>query len=221
MRRPWSIRLTGLSIKWLCADLFDQDVSHKPDNWNKDKPTEGVKGADLLLANLDYVRAGGAFLAMAELSSASLKHALLYNANLAGVRLDGANLYGANLAGANLAGANLTGTDLDGVYINKANLNGTRLIGSRNMKPEQIKEAKNWQLAFYDDDFKQGKLHLRNEQIKSTLCVFLAKENPRLSDKDLGALYNQEVEKYQEHYGGGFVTPEDRPCKNSPAPALP
>lgn len=208
---------------WLRANLADQEVSHKPENWNKDKPTEGVKGAELEGANLDYANAEGAFLVKAKLSNSSLKHARLTKANLAEAVVAGygTDLTRARLNRANLAGANLGAADLDGVDFNKANLNGTSLIGSRNMKPNQIKKAKNWQLAIYDENFQYNELHLMNEDVKAALCSYLAKENPKLSDIELGELYNQEVEKYQKYYGEGFVTPKDKPCKKTPASAHP
>ena len=71
--------------------------------------------------------------------------------------LSGANLSRANLRGANLSGADLTGADLrDG----------------RDLTASQIKAAKNWELAFYSDDFLK-KLRLppdHNEKVKKKLA---------------------------------------------------
>ena len=71
--------------------------------------------------------------------------------------LSGANLSRANLRGANLSGADLTGADLrDG----------------RDLTAPQIKAAKNWELAFYSDDFLK-KLRLppdHNEKVKKKLA---------------------------------------------------
>jgi len=71
--------------------------------------------------------------------------------------LSGANLSRANLRGANLSGADLTGADLrDG----------------RDLTASQIKAAKNWELAFYSDDFLK-KLRLppdHNERVRKKLA---------------------------------------------------
>ncbi len=71
--------------------------------------------------------------------------------------LSGANLSRANLRGANLSGADLTGADLrDG----------------RDLTASQIKAAKNWELAFYSDDFLK-KLRLppdHNEKVRKKLA---------------------------------------------------
>ncbi|MFQ4168290.1 nSTAND1 domain-containing NTPase [Scytonema millei] len=107
----------------------------------------------------------------ANLSGANLSGANLESANLSGANLNGANLNGANLNGANLSGANLSGADLSGANLESANLKDaefgcstttdqpitecTDLRNAKNLTPEQVKQAKNWQEAEYNPEFRK------------------------------------------------------------------
>ncbi|HIC08486.1 MAG TPA: hypothetical protein EYO62_00300, partial [Aquificales bacterium] len=73
---------------------------------------------------------------------------------LIGVDLSFANLRGANLSFANLSGANLSGADLRSAYLSSAYLEGADLRGAI-FDPEEIKKAKNWDKAIYDDGMKK------------------------------------------------------------------
>ncbi|MDV2503814.1 MAG: pentapeptide repeat-containing protein [bacterium] len=55
--------------------------------------------------------------------------------------------------------ANLQGADLSGANLQKANLREAKLQGAKNLTASQVRAARNWDLAFYDDDFlkKYGK----------------------------------------------------------------
>ena len=90
---------------------------------------------------------------------------LFGSCNLSGTYLETANLRGANLSGANLSAANFMCLDY-GV----GNLRCTDFRGAKNLTPEQVKSAKNWQQATYDEDFRK-KLGLevksQNSKVKS------------------------------------------------------
>ncbi|MBD1844549.1 pentapeptide repeat-containing protein [Cyanobacteria bacterium FACHB-63] len=97
--------------------------------------------ADLTVARLD-----------SKFESANFTEADLYGANLSEGDFTKANFHSVNFTlarlydedgSANLQGANLTRADLSGVDFEKA----------KNITPEQIKQAKNWNEAYYSDDF--------------------------------------------------------------------
>ena len=114
-------------------------------------------------ANLSRVILRGADLSRADLSRADLSEADLRGANLFGVILSGADLTGADLRGANLRGANLSEADLRG-----ANLEN----GVQYLTASRVKKAKNWELAFYSDDFikKLGLKPDHNERVRKKLA---------------------------------------------------
>ena len=84
-----------------------------------------------------------------------------------------AKLIKSKLTGANLSNANLTAASLSLTSLNDANLNNTYLwytkfcnqeFGeTRNITPEQIKKAKNWEKAVYSPEFRK-KLGLTPEE---------------------------------------------------------
>jgi uncharacterized protein YjbI with pentapeptide repeats len=116
-----------------------------------------------------YKIAPGAFLEGAMLENASLWTANLEKANLQGANLKYAviggnwryvNLHDADLkeiknADLDLRWANLQGANLDGARMKNVDILGTDLRGARNITVEQIKEAKNWEQAIYDNGFCQ------------------------------------------------------------------
>jgi len=94
------------------------------------------------------------------LSGANLNHANLNHANLNHAHLIGAGLFAANLSDAILEGDNLQGVDLtlanlQGANLSAANLKGTDLIHVKDVSPDQIKAAKNWQQAHYSPEFRK------------------------------------------------------------------
>ncbi|QFS47058.1 pentapeptide repeat-containing protein [Nostoc sphaeroides] len=135
--------------------------------------------ADLSRANLSYANLGGANLSGANLGGANLGGANLGGANLGGANLSSANLGGANLSsaypsdanpiGANLIiylrGANLSDANLSDANLLGANLSSANLSGAKNLTPEEVKSAKNWDKAKYDKDFR-AKLGLPPEPAK-------------------------------------------------------
>lgn len=115
-----------------------------------------LQGANLKGANLNGATLSGAILAGAELKNANFSGAKLVGvhleeANLEGVNFTGADLTGSHFAEANLKGTNFTGADLRGAYFTENKVRGYGKI--KNLTPEQIKKARNWKEADYDDDF--------------------------------------------------------------------
>jgi len=128
------------------AELREADVSTKPPDYYKlseQQKRESVKGANLRGRNLRYADAFKAFLVNADLRDANLQGAILRDA-----QLQGANLVGAQLQKVFLFRANLREANLD-----SANLQGANLREVKGVTASQIKQARNWQLAFYSDDF--------------------------------------------------------------------
>jgi len=93
----------------------------------------------------------------------NLQRANLREADLRGVNLREANLQGAYMIKADLQEANLVGADLQeatpyganfkGAILRDANLQGAKLLTTRGLTALQVKAAKNWELAFYSNDF--------------------------------------------------------------------
>ncbi len=74
----------------------------------------------------------------------------------------------ANLSEANLFGADLRGADLSRAILQGANLEG----GVQYLTASQVKTAKNWEEAFYSDDFLKelGLPPDHNERVKKKLA---------------------------------------------------
>ncbi|MEZ2238706.1 pentapeptide repeat-containing protein [Microcoleus sp.] len=151
--------------------------------WKTFIPRANLLGADLSQANLSE-----ADLTEANLSGANLKGANfvknymprsnLLKANLSEANLSEANIDGADLSGADLKGAQLVKTFMPGVqlkdadlsqanlseaYMDRADLSGANLQGAKNLNPDQVKRAKNWEKAKYDEDFSK-KLGLKGSK---------------------------------------------------------
>lgn len=138
----------GLSLKGLDAprtDLMQIDLEE----------------ADLQQATLDGVKFRKANLRKANLISASLRGAKLTRAVLSESLLFGAKLEEADLSGADLERADLGLADLRQVNFFDANLRcanledadleGANFERTRNLCPSQIKKARNWEKARYDE----------------------------------------------------------------------
>ena len=111
-----------------------------------DKPDlykANFKGA--ILENIQMVEAN--------LFAANLEKAILTNAQLEVAVLTEANLKEAHLERANLKGANLQGADLEGACLEETDLERANLEGAKNMNPEQVRTARNWKNAYYDQEF--------------------------------------------------------------------
>jgi len=109
--------------------------------------------ADLLEANLYKTD-----LRAANFQKANLQRANLKKADLRATNLLEANLLGADLQEADLKAAELQGAKLRAVNFKDANLLGANLLNAdlriaENLTPSQVKAARNWEQALYDDEF--------------------------------------------------------------------
>ncbi len=130
--------------------------------------------ANLYSANLSGAYLGSADLSIANLHSANLHSANLHSAYLYSAYLESANLHSAHLSYANLYSADLSSANLSGAYLSDANLYSANLKGAelgctmidgfekctdfrgaKNLTPEQVKKAKNWEKAIYDKEFRK------------------------------------------------------------------
>ncbi len=121
-----------------------------------------LQATDLGFANLTGAHLDTANLTGANLGSANLTRAIFGShasdidnpANLTGARLEIADLTGADLRYANLTRANLTRANLTGTSFLDANLTTADFQHAKGLSVDQIKKAKNWELAIYDDAFR-------------------------------------------------------------------
>ncbi len=116
-------------------------------------PNAHLEGINLPNAILWNVNLSGA-----NLSSATLNGADIHGASLTSATLNGATLTDADLSGADLSSATLTYANFAGAYLTDTNLEGADLEGAdlrevEGLTIDQIKAAKNWELAKYDDAF--------------------------------------------------------------------
>ena len=111
--------------------------------------------ANLSRANLNYAHLINADLSLAVLIGAELNYAHLNNANMEGAYIENADFRSANLKDACLSKANLTNANLTNTNLTNANLINTNLINAKNLTPEQVKAAKNWDKAQYDPEFRK------------------------------------------------------------------
>lgn len=152
-----------------------RDLGRDPQSARLNINSTGLIVADLSHVNFTRAKLCGVNLQEADLREAELSWADFYNSKLYSAKLDGANLVGAGFLGADLFGASLFGanlgmadfrdarlvnvelsmTTLNGAKFHGANLSGAFLKKVKGLTPEQIKAAKNWEHAHYDDDFRQ------------------------------------------------------------------
>jgi uncharacterized protein YjbI with pentapeptide repeats len=129
-----------------------------------------LSSANLSEANLSRASLSEANLSRASLSRASLVGAALSHANLSSAHLIDANLSSTSLIAANFSSAHLIDTSLSRAYLSEANLSSADLEGAnlegadlryaylkgaKNITPDQIKQAKDWEKAYYDADFRE------------------------------------------------------------------
>ncbi len=144
--------------------------------WMESEGKEG-EGANLSVANLERASLYRANLERASLYRANLQGAFLRRANLQGAYLHRANLQGADLREANLQEADLRKANLQkailyGANLQEANLQEAKLSGAEGLTASQVEKAKNWNLAFYSDDFLKelGLPPDHNERVKEKLA---------------------------------------------------
>lgn len=118
---------------------------------------EPVKlAASVKIANKDLEGAnlGNTDLKNADLEDFNIFGAYLVGANLQNSKLKGANLIGTNFQNANLQGANLQAAQFGCIENSHVRNLCTDFRGAKNLNPEQVKKAKNWQSAHYDPEFR-------------------------------------------------------------------
>ncbi|MEA5570681.1 pentapeptide repeat-containing protein [Calothrix sp. UHCC 0171] len=165
--------LNGVNLgyaKLYGADLSNANLSFANLNGAK------LYGADLSNADLSLAKLSNTDLSSANLSSANLISADLSNAKLLIPNLEKA-IYnkdtklpqnfdpskeqmiliapGINLSGADLSSINFWNADFQGVNLTNANLEGSDLRYVQNLTPEQVKAAKNWEDAYYSNEFRK------------------------------------------------------------------
>jgi uncharacterized protein YjbI with pentapeptide repeats len=122
------------------ADLTESNTPSGPAHF---------ENADLTGAHLDRANLPGAIFTGAKLTRATLTGAILPHADLSGLiltdaKFDGAHLNGASLSDAILVTAVLADADIADAHLERAVI-----------EPEQVTTARNWPLAFYDDDLRK------------------------------------------------------------------
>lgn len=113
-----------------------------------------LSDANLSRANLRGANLRGANFNSANLSRANFRGANFSRANFSRANLRGAYLRGADLEAADLSDANLRDANLKGANLSSANLRGADLSGVKDLTPEQVKQAKNWEKAEYHEEFR-------------------------------------------------------------------
>lgn len=127
-----------------------------------------IDQADLSGANLQGANFVKTYMTKANLLKAELLQTNLSEANIDGADLSGANLQGAKLVktfmpGSNLQDADLSQANLLEANIDRADLSGANFKEAKNLNPDQVKRAKNWEKAKYDEDFSK-KLGLKGSK---------------------------------------------------------
>ena len=155
----------NLSDANLCAvNLSDANLCAVNLN-NTNLSTANLGGANFNCSYLNDADLSGVDLCDANLSGASFRGgnligSYLIDANLSSADFRDANLSGADLSRANLSNAYLSSANLNGANLNGANLNGAKfehhIYGTaKNITPEQIKQADNWEKAVYNPEFRK------------------------------------------------------------------
>lgn len=112
---------------------------------------------DLQNLNFSGVQATNAYWAKRDFTYADFYQANLSYASFRKATLNKAQFWGANLQEAVLAGADCTESnfklaDLQRANFQEANIKGANFIDAKNLTIEQIKSAKNWEQAHFDED---------------------------------------------------------------------
>ena len=187
-------------------DLTGKVLSSKPLGLSGNSPADGedidlVVGPDLEGVDLRSFDANRVYLVRANLRDANLEYANLRNANLRGADLRGASLKGAILRNASLRDAWLQGAHLSGALLRgddprepirqgNVDLQGARLADV-DCKPAELKEARNYELAYYgvrDPEGLSGEAKEDNQRAIEIMkeLGFEYRTDEKLSLKDFG-----------------------------------
>ena len=132
-----------------------REVKNDPEGKALDLSRSNLSGADLSGADLNGANLDSAYIARANLTRANLTRADLSGSNLLLTDLNHANLNHANLFLTYLVYATLSYANLSGADLDHADLAFAPLTFAEGITPKQIKEATDWQKAFYDDGFRK------------------------------------------------------------------
>lgn len=132
-------------------------------------------------AHLQYAKFYAAILEKANfeganLGASDLQLSFLLNANMQKVNLNGANLARADLTMVDFRGASLEFTNCQFADFYKSNLYGANIANAdlrcvKNLELSQVKSAKNWELAIYDELFYPEELNLKRSPAPSNQAV--------------------------------------------------
>jgi uncharacterized protein YjbI with pentapeptide repeats/energy-coupling factor transporter ATP-binding protein EcfA2 len=158
------VNLSGANLSVANLSIADLHVANLRDaNLSvADLSSANLSSADLSSANLSVANLRDANLSSADLSSAKLKKAIYNKETQLPKNFDPTKEQmlliapGVNLSGADLSSIIFWGTtDFQGINLTNANLEGSNLMTVRNLTPEQVKAAKNWEKAKYSDEFRK------------------------------------------------------------------
>jgi len=141
------------------ADFSKADLS-KADLLESNLQEANLSGANFQGASLVKTFIQGADFSKADLSKADLLKSNLQEANLSGANFQGASLVKTHMVQAHLQETNLSQADLSEANMDGADLSGANFQGAKNLNPDQVMRAKNWEKAKYDEDFRK-KLNLK------------------------------------------------------------
>ena len=155
---------------------------------------QSLAGLTTIRANLTRVQLPGADVQDAVLCVTHLEGANLKGASLNRANLENSFLEGANLEDAKLKRAMLKKVNLRNVTWKNADIEGANFYNARNIDAQKIKQAKNWDKAYYiTDDLKRlglpDKQHVfndprvKNKTEKGKLSYFKNWHNPQCSQK--------------------------------------
>lgn len=144
------LRNINLSGCHLCGIVLSQVNLSNANLYEINLRGSNLSGSDLSKSNLNKANLSGT-----NLSQVNLNKANLSSANLCAANLDNSNLSIANLNQAKLIGAKLNGANLQSCELNDADIMACDFNGAINLTPRQIKVAKNWEYAEYDEEFRK------------------------------------------------------------------
>ncbi|GAA6620154.1 pentapeptide repeat-containing protein [Scytonema sp. NUACC26] len=158
--RKEEFSLSEINVKGSNLNRIELGCNHTIKNFSVESICTNLYGANLSGVNLWRANLSGAVLNNANLSGANFNDANLTEAHLNGANLSNANLGNANLSDTflidtNLSDAYFEGANLSDAYLWQANLSGADLRFVENLTPEQVKQAKNWEKAKYNEEFRK------------------------------------------------------------------
>lgn len=146
------------------ANLSQSDLSQANLSGETIMEEANLSKANLQKANLRETFMKKVNFSQADLSQANLsggtKGTVLEKSNFSGANLqetvlENTYLVEANMSSANMSSANLRSAKLEKANLQDANISGANFEGTYGLQPDQVKRAKNWEKAIYDEDFRK------------------------------------------------------------------